>query len=148
MDALASCAVAERTEQCGGDHLLGGALRVVTRRRAVHDATAGHLRGADRTLTGTTGSLLLERLAAGTGDFTAVLGLVGALTGRSELRHDDLVDQRNVHLNVEDLRRQLDGTGPRAGRVENVDRGSHLTTLPSLRYGRRRCDHEHREPRP
>src|SRR6185312_480536 len=61
VDAGAACAVRESAEQSSGDHLLRGALRVAARRRAVDDATTGHLRGTDRALTSATGSLLLER---------------------------------------------------------------------------------------
>src|SRR5690606_16602511 len=51
VQTLTAEAVAERTQEGGGDHLLGGALRVVTRLRAVDDATTGHVRRADRALT-------------------------------------------------------------------------------------------------
>jgi hypothetical protein len=98
VDASAASAVGECSTQCGGDHLLGGALRVVTRRRPVDDATTGHLGGADRALTSATGSLLLERLATCTGDLAAALGLVRTLASRSALRDDDLVDERDVGL--------------------------------------------------
>src|SRR5690606_10047154 len=80
VDAAAAGPVGERATKCGGDHLLGRALRVVTRRRSVDDATTGHLGGADRALTSATGSLLLERLASGTGRLAATLGLVRALS--------------------------------------------------------------------
>src|SRR6185436_18319011 len=99
-------------------------LRVVAGHRSVDDATTGHLRGADRALTSATGSLLLERLAAGTGDLTTTLGLVGSLTGGGELGDDDLVDERDVGLHVEDLGRQLDGAGLLAGDVEDIERVS------------------------
>src|SRR5690606_31827848 len=133
--------VGKSSAQGGSNHLLGGALRVVTRLRSVDDATTGHLRCADRALTGAAGSLLLERLAACTGNFATTLGLVGSLACRSELRDNDLVDQRNVGLNVEQLGGQFDSAGLLALRVENVERCGascvgHLTTLPSLRYGR------------
>ena len=89
--------------------------------RAVDDATAGHLRGADRALTGATGALLLERLAAGTGDLAAALGLVRALAGGGELGDDDLVDQRDVGLHVEELGGQVDRAGLLALGVEDVE---------------------------
>jgi len=73
----------------------------------VDDATAGHVRSTDGTLTGAAGALLLERLAACTGNFGAGLGLVGTLASSSELGNDDLVQQRHVGLNVEDLCRQV-----------------------------------------
>ena len=79
------------------------------------------LGGADRALTSAAGSLLLERLAAGTGDLAAVLGLVRALARGGELRDDDLVDQRDVGLDVEELGGQLDGAGLLALDVDDVD---------------------------
>ena len=94
----AASTIAERAQQGGGDHLLGGALRVVARLRAVDDATAGHVRRADRSLTGVTGALLLEGLAAGARDLAATLGRVRALASRRALRDDDLVDERDVRL--------------------------------------------------
>ena len=112
------------------------------------DATAGHLRGADRALTSATGSLLLERLAAGAGDLAAALHLVGALTRCGELGGDHLVDQRDVGLDVEQGLGELDGAGLLALEVEDVNRGSHLPRPPSLRCGRKRCGHERRERRP
>src|SRR5690606_34030283 len=65
VDAAAAGAVGERPAQCRRDHLLRGPLRVVARVRAVDDAAAGVLGGADRALTGAAGPLLLERLATG-----------------------------------------------------------------------------------
>ena len=123
VQAAAASAVGEGTEQSCGDHLLGGALRVVARVWSVDDATAGHLRSADRALTSATGSLLLERLAAGTGDLAATLRVVRALAGGSELRDDDLVDQRDVGLHVEELGGELDGAGLLALGVDDVESG-------------------------
>ena len=133
-------------EQRCGDHLLGGALRVVARRRAVDDATAAVLGRADRALTGAAGALLLERLAAGTGDLAATLGLVRALACGGELRDDHLVDQRDVGLDVEELAGS--STEPTAcPGVDDVDRAAMLR-LPSRRCGRRRGGHERRGRRP
>ena len=80
------------------------------------------LRGADRALTSATGSLLLERLAAGAGDLATTLGLVRALARCCELRDDDLVDQRDVGLDVEQLGGQLDRAGLLALGVDDVER--------------------------
>src|SRR5690606_15274234 len=74
VQTLTAEAVAERTQEGGGDHLLGGALRVVARLRAVDDATAAVLRHADRTLTGVTRALLLEGLGTRARDLTTTLG--------------------------------------------------------------------------
>src|SRR5690606_3351744 len=111
VEALATGAVAERAGECRRDHLLGGTLRVVARLRPVDDATAGVLRCADRALTCVARALLLEGLAARTGDLTTTLGRVGALASRSALRDDDLVDQRDVRLDVEHRGGQLNGAG-------------------------------------
>ena len=111
VDAAVAGPVGQGAAQGGGLHLLGGALLVVARRRAVHDATTGELRRAGRALTGAAGALLLVRLAATTADLAAGLGAVRALAGRGELGHDDLVDQRDVDLDVEDLGGQLDRAG-------------------------------------
>jgi hypothetical protein len=72
----------------------------------VNDSTTAHLRSTNRTLTGATGSFLLERLTTGTRNFTATLDLVRTLTGSSKLSDDDLVDQRDVDLHAKDVRGQ------------------------------------------
>ena len=108
--------VGEGATQGGGLHLLRGPLAVVARHGAVHDATAGELRRADRALTGATGALLLVRLLAAAGDLAAGLRLVRALAGGGELGHDDLVHQRDVRLHVEDVAGQLDRAGLRRPR--------------------------------
>src|SRR5690606_20322869 len=90
-------------------------------------ATTGHVRCADRALTGVTRALLLEGLAAGTGDLTATLGRVGALACGSELRDDDLVDQRNVGLHIEDRGGKLDGASLLAVDREDLERESRVS---------------------
>jgi hypothetical protein len=67
----------------------------------VDDSTTAVLGHTDRTLAGTTGSLLLERLAARTGNFSAVLDLVRALASGSQLSNNNLVDERHVGHNIE-----------------------------------------------
>ena len=111
VDAAVAGPVRERAAQGGGLHLLGGALVVAARLRAVDDATAGELRRAGRALTGAAGALLLVGLAATTADLAAGLGGVGALAGGGLLGHDDLVDQRDVDLRVEDLGGEVDLDG-------------------------------------
>ena len=81
-----------------------------------------------------------------TGDLTAGLGLVGALTSGRLLGDDDLVDQRDVGLHVEDLGGQLDGAVGSALRADDVD-GRHVR-LPSPRCGRGRRRHGGRGRRP
>ena len=146
MHAAGTSAVRESTAERRGLHLLGGALRVVTRGGAVDDATTGELRSTGRTLTGAAGALLLVRLAATTTDLATALRVVGALASRRELRDDDLVDQRDVGLHVEDLGGQLGRAGLLALGVDDVDsqRVSHghapftaerTTTTPPLGPG-------------
>ena len=103
MDATVAGPVGEGTAQGGGLHLLGGALVVAARLRAVDDATAGELRCAGRALAGAAGALLLVGLAATAAHLAAGLGGVRALARSSLLGDDDLVDQRDVDLDVEDL---------------------------------------------
>jgi hypothetical protein len=91
----------------------------------VHHSTTTVLGGANRTLTGATGSLLLERLASGTGHFTAVLHLVGSLAGSGKLCDDNLVHQGNVGDHIEHLCGQINRTGLLSSLVENVNGGSH-----------------------
>ena len=122
-DPLVPGAIRERTAQRGCLHLLRSALRVVTRRRAVNDAAASELRRADRALTSPPGPLLAVRLAPTAGDLAPRLRRVRALPGRGQLGHDNLVDQRDVHLNVEHLGRKLGGAGLLAGGVYYVNRG-------------------------
>src|SRR5699024_7625467 len=121
----AASAVGERAEQGCGDHLLGRALRVVARDGTVDDATAAVLGHADRALTSAAGALLLVRLGTGAGDLAATLDRVRALTGGSQLRHDDLVDERNVRLHVEDARGQLERASLLALGVDDGDLCSH-----------------------
>src|SRR5690606_755049 len=111
VDATVTGAVREGATESSSLHLLGGALRVVTRRRAVDDATAGELRRAGRSLAGTTGALLLVRLAPTTGDLSTGLGVGRALARSGALGDDDLVDERDVRLDVEHLGRKLGGAG-------------------------------------
>ena len=85
------------------------------------DATTAVLGRADRALTSATGSLLLERLAAGTGDLAAALGLVRTLARGCELGDDDLVDERNVGLDVEDLGGKVDRADLLARGVDDVE---------------------------
>src|SRR5690606_41791402 len=100
-------------------------------------ATAGELRRAGRALAGATGALLAVRLLAAAGHHPARLGRMRALASRSALRHDHLVDERDVRRDVEHLGGELGGAGLLACGVEDVDglRGSHGLTLPSRRYG-------------
>jgi hypothetical protein len=91
----------------------------------VDNSTTAVLRGANRTLTGATGSLLLERLTASTRNLTAALDLVSSLASCCELSNNHLVHQGHVGDNVKDVSGQLDGAGLLAGCVENVNRCSH-----------------------
>jgi hypothetical protein len=63
------------------------------------------------TLTRTTGSLLLERLATSTGNFSTVLGLVRALTSSCELGDDNLVNEVNVGFYSENGSGKFNCTG-------------------------------------
>ena len=129
VDAAVARPVRERSAQRGGDHLLGRALAVVARLRAVHGATAGELRSARRTLTGTTGALLAVRLLAAAANLAARLRRVRALARRGALRLNDLMHQRDVRLDVEQLGGQLDRAVLLAARGVDVNLesfGSHL----------------------
>src|SRR5690606_38991358 len=108
VDPAGSRPVGGGTAQGRDLHLPGSDLAVVARLRAVDDATTGELRRPDRALTRAAGALLTVRLGATASDLGAGLGLVGARTRRGELRGDDLVDQRDVGLDVEDLRGEVD----------------------------------------
>ena len=99
--------------------------------RAPNFVGGGTVHGPDRTLTGAAGALLLERLATCTRNFAAILGLCSALTSSSELRNDDLVDQRNVRLHIEDLGGEVNRTRLLAGGIEDVN--SCHVSCPSLR---------------
>src|SRR5690606_29515945 len=68
VDALVARPVGEGSAQGGGLHLLGGALAVVARLRAVDGATAGELRRTGRALTCAAGALLAVRLLATAAD--------------------------------------------------------------------------------
>src|SRR5699024_7572040 len=113
--------VREGPTQGGGLHLLGGALRVVARLRAVDRAAAGVGGRTRRALSGAAGPLLAERLATAAPDLAAGLGGVRALARRGLLRDDDLVHQRHVGLDAEDLGGQLHRTVGLAGRGTDVE---------------------------
>jgi len=85
----------------------------------VDNSTTAVLGHTDRTLTSATGSLLLERLASRTGNFSAVLGLVRALTSSGELGNNDLVDERHVGHNIKHRAGELDCAGLFAGSVND-----------------------------
>ena len=108
MHAIVARPVGQGAAQSGRLHLLGRALLVGARLRAVDDAAAGELRGTGRTLAGAAGALLPVRLLAAATDLATGLRRRGALAGRGQLAHDDLVDQRDVQRDIEDLGRQLD----------------------------------------
>jgi hypothetical protein len=91
----------------------------------VDNSTTAVLRGTNRTLTGATGSLLLERLTTSTRHFTATLDLVSTLAGCCKLSNNDLVHQGHVGDNVKDVGGQLDGAGLLAGCVKDVNRCNH-----------------------
>jgi hypothetical protein len=87
----------------------------------VDNSTTAVLRGTDRTLTGTTGSLLLERLATSTGHLTATLGLVSSLAGGSKLRHNNLVHEGDVGHHIKEVSGKIDGARLLAGLVQDVN---------------------------
>jgi hypothetical protein len=89
----------------------------------VDNSTTAVLRGTDRTLTGTTGSLLLERLTTSTRNLTATLGLVGSLAGSSKLRHDDLVHEGDVGHHIKEVGGEIDGSRLLTGLVQDVNCG-------------------------
>ena len=78
--------VGERRAQGAPLHLLVDAHLVVARVRAVRDAAARPLRGADRTLPGAAGPLLAPRLASAARDLATGLGRVRAARGSRRRR--------------------------------------------------------------
>ena len=72
-------------------------------------------------------ALLLEGLATGTRDLTATLGRVCSLASRGALRNDDLVDERNVRLDVEQGGGQLNRAGLLAVSLVDVERESRVS---------------------
>ena len=103
--------VGQGAAQRGGLHLLRGALRVVARRRAVDDATAGELRRAGRALTGAAGALLAVRLLPP--PRTSPRVLVSCVPWRAAASWATTTWWISGMLicDVEDLGRQLDGAG-------------------------------------
>src|SRR5690606_18658467 len=96
----------ECTLACQRLHLARNALGVVARLRPEHGATANEVRSPDRTLTGTTGSLLLPRLPATAGHLpTSLRGCIAlTLVGKECL--DRLVHHRHVDRAIELLGRK------------------------------------------
>jgi uncharacterized protein (UPF0333 family) len=89
----------------------------------VNNSTTGHLRSADRTLTSTTSSLLLERLTTSTRNFAAALDLVRTLAGSSKLSNNDLVDQGNVDGDIKEVCRKINRSSLLTLEVDNVESG-------------------------
>jgi hypothetical protein len=89
----------------------------------VDNSTTAVLRSTDRTLTGATGSLLLERLTTSSGDLTATLGLVGSLTSSGKLRNYHLVHQRDIRHHVKQVGRKIDRSRLLSGLVQYVNSG-------------------------
>src|SRR5665647_2916750 len=116
-----TCPVGQGPAQCGGLHLLGCPLAVVTRLRSMDDTTADELRCSARALTCAAGALLLERLATTTAHLAARLGGGRALTSRGKLTDNHLVNQGDVGLHVEDVVRKVNRAGFLAGGAENVN---------------------------
>ena len=121
MDAVGARTVGQSGAQRALLHLLGGALVVVTRLRAVDDAAAGEVRRTDGALASVTGALLTERLLAAASDLTAGLRRVRALTSGRKLSDDNLVHQRNVGGDVKGRTGENDGTRLLALEVDDVN---------------------------
>jgi hypothetical protein len=129
MQATVAGPVGQGAAQGSSLELLGRALFVVARRRAMHHATTGVLRCADRALAGTAGALLAVRLPATAGNLAAALGRVRALARSGQLSHNTLVDQRDVDLGVDDVDGQVDVDGQRGFAL------GHVRHRPSQRCG-------------
>src|SRR5439155_26391755 len=99
------------------------ALLVAARLGAEHGAAAGPIRRARGALAGASRSLLPPWLGAASSHFRASLGVVRARPCRRQLRHDDLMHDRYVGLDPEQLRGKVDGSGARAVAPPDVDRG-------------------------
>src|SRR4029434_4315292 len=112
----------QRTAQRRCDHLLGRALGVAAWQRSVHDAAADELGRPSRAMTGAAGALLSVGLAATTAYLATTFGVMSPLARCRQLRGDNLMDKRDVRRHVEELGRQLGGTGLGALDVEHVDR--------------------------
>ena len=80
------------------------------------------LRGTFRALAGAAGALLTVGFGATAAHLATALGGMSALTRCRQLSRDDLVDQRDIRGHVEELGRQLGGTGLGALDVEHIDR--------------------------
>src|SRR5436309_4883606 len=128
LDPAVAEPVGQRAAQRGRLHLLRRLLRVRTRYRAVHDAAARVLRGAQGTLPRAACALLPVRLPAAAAHLAATLRGVRALPGRGLLRHHDLVDQRHVHLGGEDLVGEFHRLGLSAYHADRC----HRATSPSV----------------
>ena len=117
------------------DHLLGGLLAVLAGLGPERNATTAEVRSAGGTLACVAGALLLERLLAATANLGTSLGALGSGTTVRQLGRDDLVHDRNVGLNTEQLAVELDAAG--VASLDCLERyGSHQVTSPSLRCGR------------
>jgi hypothetical protein len=68
----------------------------------VNNSTTAVLRHTDRTLTGATGSLLLERLATRTRNLATAKCRLCSLASGCKLSNNYLVNQWNVGLNIKD----------------------------------------------
>ena len=136
-------AVGQRRAQREPDHLLGSALAVVARLRAVRHTTTTPVRRADRALAGAAGALLAPRLRATAADLGPGLRAVRAGAGGRELRGDDLVHHRGVGLDAEQVVGHVDRAGA-ARRSGTSRRASCCATARRLRHrALGRVLHEH-----
>jgi hypothetical protein len=87
----------------------------------VDHSTTTVLRGANGSLPGTTGALLLERLCARTSNLTTVLHLVGSLAGSCALGDNYLVHKGHIGLDIEKLSRKIDRARLLTRGVEDVN---------------------------
>src|SRR5436305_3947363 len=94
--------VAERGAQRGAGGLLVHLEREVARRGREGDAAARDLRRADRSLAGTSRSLLAPRLRAAAGDEPAALRCPRALAASIQLRAHGLVHEVRLDVGAED----------------------------------------------
>ena len=85
------------------DHLLRCLLAVITRLRAVCDASTAPLRRTNRALAGSACALLAPRLGAAAPALCSCLRGVRSRTARRELCGHDLVHHMEIRLDSEDL---------------------------------------------
>ena len=107
----------QRANERAAPHTLGGAVAVAPGARAEGNAAAAPYGGSDGSRAGASGVLLWSGLGAAARHLAARLGLGGSLPAIGEMTDHDLVHERDVRLDAENVVSYGDGAGDLACQI-------------------------------